>query len=232
MLEELQKINPAIEAKMDDTRSKSAGNDYSWLAAIVNGEGSIGLNKIWSVPPKRQRRRYFSPRVAVVSNTDPAIVVRCIEILKSMDVHSYYLQEKEATENHKALFTLRVDRMQDIKTILENIVPYMVGEKKARGQLVLEYVTSRLIRINIPNPKWEDVRPSQRHEKSNPPYNERELEIAEVMGNWNPNDHTLPAEFLRRYDLDSDHKSESVAEMTTPATYGFASRFLMSIGSE
>jgi len=204
--------------EFDMNNGQSAGNDYSWLAAMVNGEGSIGLNKIWGTPPKRQRRRYFSARIAVVSNTDPAIVVRCIEILKMMDVHSYYISEKD-DGIHKCLFTLRVDRMEDIKTILITILPYMVGEKKARGQLLLDYVESRIARINTPNPKWENVRPSQKHKKTNPPYNNRELEIAETFENWNPNDHTLPAESLRRYGLDSDRKSESVAEMTTPTVF-------------
>jgi hypothetical protein len=216
MLGTLQKISPANEAKMDDTGRQSAGNNFSWLAAMVNGEGSIGLNKIWSTPPKRQRRRFFSPRIAVVSNTDPAIVVRCIEIVESLGIRSHYIQEKDDGK-HKPLFTLRVDRMEDIKTILIAILPYMVGEKKARGQLLLNYVESRISRINTPNPKWENVRPSQRHKKSNPPYNDRELGIAETLGNWNPNDHTLPAEVLRRYDLDSDRKTESTAEMTVPA---------------
>lgn len=199
--------------EFDMNNGQSAGNDYSWLAAIMNGEGSIGLNKIWSVPPKRQRRRYFSPRISI-ANTDPAIIVRCMEIYKSMDVHSYYIQEKNI-EGHKPLFALRIDRMQDIKTVLEAIIPYMVGEKKARGQLLLEYLTSRISRINTPK---EYKKPSQRHEKSNPPYNERELEIAETFGNWNPNDYTLPADVLRRYSLNSDRKTESVAEMTTPAS--------------
>lgn len=215
MLENLQKINPTNDVKMDDTGRQSAGNNYSWLAAMVNGEGSIGLNKIWSTPPKRQRRRYLSARIAVVSNTDPAIVVRCIEILKMIDVHSYYIIEKD-DGIHKCLFTLRVDRMEDIQTILTAILPYMVGEKKARGQLLLDYVRSRISRINTPNPKWENVRPSQRHKKSNQPYNDRELAIAETFENWNPNDHTLPAEILRRYGLDSDRKSESTAEMAVP----------------
>ncbi len=211
MLETLQKISPTIKVKMDDTGRQSAGNDLSWLAAMVNGEGSIGLNKVWSVPPKRQRRRYFSPRISI-ANTDPAIIVRCIEIIKLMDVHSYYISEKNG-EGIRDLFTLRVDRMSDIRTILISILPYMVGEKKARGELLLEYLESRITRINTPK---EYAKPSQRHEKSNQPYNDRELEIATTFDSWNPNDHTLPADLLRRYDLNSDRETESVAEMATP----------------
>jgi hypothetical protein len=212
MLEKLQKINPANEAKMDDTGSQSAGNNFAWLAAIINGEGSVGLEKIWSVPPKRQRRRYFSPRISIC-NTDPAIIVRCAEIYKSMNV-PYYIMDYDRKEN-RTIFTIRVDKMRDIKTVLIAINPFMVGEKKARGQLLLEYVESRLQRINTPNPKWETIRPSQRHKTTNPPYNDRELEIAENFQNWNLNDHTSPAEVLRRYGLNSDRKTESVAEMTT-----------------
>lgn len=191
---------------------QSAGNDYSWLAAMVNGEGSVGLYKVWSTPPKRQRRRCFSARIAI-TNTDPAIIVRCVEILKPMNVH-YYIMEANRGE-HKTVFTIRVDNMGDILTVLNKINPFMVGEKKARGQLLLEYVESRLRRINTP--KEIVIRPSQRHEKSNPPYNDRELAIAETFENWIPNDHTLPAESLRRYGLDSARKAESVAEMTAPA---------------
>ncbi len=192
---------------------QSAGNDSSWLAAMVNGEGYVGLEKIWSTPPKRQRRRFFSPRIAI-SNTDPAIIVRCIEILKSLNA-SYYISESDRKE-YKTLFTIRIDKMESIKKTLIAINPFMVGDKKARGQLLLEYVESRLLRINTPNPNWEMVRPSQRHKTTNPPYNDKEIGIAENFENWNLNDHTLPAEVLRRYGLDSDRKTESTAEMTVP----------------
>jgi len=197
--------------EFDMNNGQSAGNDYSWLAAMVNGEGNIGLEKIWSTPPRRQRRRYFSPRIGI-SNTDPAIIVRCVEIIKSLGAN-YYITESQRGE-YRTLFQVRIDKMDSIRLVLSAINPFMVGDKQARGKLLLDYVQSRLDRINTP--RDIKIRPSQRHQKSNPPYNDKELGIAETFENWNLNDHTLPATELRRYGLDSTRKVESAAEMTAP----------------
>ncbi len=200
---------------VDETMHNQQVTDLSWLAAMVCGEGYVGLEKIQASRTK-EKARYFSARVSI-SNTDPAIIVRSIEIMKSINVGYYIMETVRKDGIYRNLFTVRVDKMSSVKRLLDGIMPYMVGEKKARSQLLLEYVNSRLVRINTPNPKWQYVRPSQRHTKTNAPYNDRERAIAEVLDNWNPRDHTSSSEeILRRYGPNSEEISESMAEMTMP----------------
>ena len=200
---------------VDETMPNQQITDLSWLAAMICGEGYVGLEKI-QASRTGEKARYFSPRVSI-ANTDPAIIVRCIEIMKSIKV-GYYIMESNRNDGiRRNLFTARIDKLSSIQKLLDAIIPHMVGEKKARSQLLLEYVNSRLVRLNTPSPRNDYIRPSQRHKRSNPPYNDREREIAEVLDNWNPRDYTSSSEeILRRYSPTSEEISESMAEMTMP----------------
>jgi hypothetical protein len=118
--------------------------------------------------------------------------------------------EKKGTEKTLPVFSIRIDRLSHIKTLLEVILPHLVGYKQAKGNLVLEYVTSRVA-------KGFNLTKGSNH-CNNIPYSDREIEIADILERWIPNDYMLPADVLRRDSLTSVRKTESTAEMTVPAT--------------
>lgn len=203
--------------------------DIGWLSGIIDGEGYIGLEvmhserfnkrKIKGNPKSLSKigennpqwkggkpKRYFAPRISV-ANTDPAIIVKARDLLKSYGI-GYYIMEKKAVEPRQAVFTIRIDRLSHIKTLLEITLPHLVGYKKAKGSLLLEYVSGRVA-------KGHNLTKGSNH-CNQIPYSDREIEIASILDSWIPNDHTLPADILRRYDLTSVRKAESMAEMTMP----------------
>lgn len=194
-----------ISENMKDTMGNQQETNIGYLAGIIDGEGSIGLEKMF--PKKcwqgRRKKVFYSPRIQIV-NTDPAIIVKVRDTLKLYDIGYYIMENKRGT--YQTLFMIRVDKTSYIKTLLELVLSNLVGNKKAKGELLLEYVNSRISR----GAKLGT------NQVSNISYSDREMHIADILDEWTPRDHTLPAEVLRRYDPNSGRKPESIAEMTMP----------------
>ncbi len=136
--------------------------ELAWLAGIVDGEGYIGIQYYHT------RRKNISVGVELsISNTDEQIIFKSQNIIQKLGVNpyiqSYAYGLKNRPQNKKQLKVV-VHRMKQLSILLDNINPYLTGNKKERAILVLEFCKSRIV-CYIPG------RPV--------PYSDREIEIIE-----------------------------------------------------
>jgi hypothetical protein len=108
-------------------------DDFAYLAAMIDGEGSISLYR------HRQYKRndwQYRPRVLVV-NTHRGLV----DSLQQRFGGSALLQARRPHTKH--LYMWRVIGMEDIQRILTGCMPYMIV-KRDRASLLLAFVEERL----------------------------------------------------------------------------------------
>ena len=115
---------------------QSAGKNLEWLAGFLEGDGSIGLGKHNQTSCKRI---IYSPYIRF-SNTDALLIENCYKILDELDLQ-YWISAKQ-TKNGTA-WDLSVKGFKRCKKVLPLLIPYLVGKKKKRAELVLEWIESR-----------------------------------------------------------------------------------------
>lgn len=128
---------------------QSAGKNLEWLAGFLEGDGSIVLTK----QPIGKNRSVYVPMVRF-TNTDALIIENCENILKSIGVGSYFYCKK--TKNGYA-FDLTVKGFKRVKEFLPNIIPYLIGKKKAEAQLLLKWIASREVTGNSKTYTEEEI---------------------------------------------------------------------------
>lgn len=116
--------------------------DLAWLAGIWDGEGSI---TIFSHTEKTGNTK-LCPTCCVV-NTDVNIVNKVRRILEELGCSFVLHEHKPKNKKHKLQWRLTTRNMTYIKIFLEAIIEYLVGDKKAKGEIVLSYVTQRLNKL-------------------------------------------------------------------------------------
>ena len=112
--------------------------DLAWLAGIWEGEGSIMLYS----RPRLKGNEQIVPSVSM-GNTDIHIVNRARQIISNMGAN-FNFQEKHPKGGTRPFYVVVSAHAGHIKTFLENVLPYMVGEKKAYGETLLAFVTRRV----------------------------------------------------------------------------------------
>lgn len=126
--------------EMGNQQAKST--DVAWLAGIIDGEGSILLG---SKGKANKHPGYNGIQIGAtihIVNTDGNIIDKCCEVIASLGV-SYHLAHKGFTANHSPVYRIDIGKMIHIKTLLEAIMPYLVG-KIGQAKLVHRFVSSRL----------------------------------------------------------------------------------------
>lgn len=80
----------------------------------------------------------------VVVNTDIHIINKARSLLEALEckfiLHEFQPKKKE----YKLQWRITTRNMSYIKKFLTAVLPYLVGEKKAKGEILLSYVTQRL----------------------------------------------------------------------------------------
>jgi hypothetical protein len=134
--------------------------DRAWLAGIWEGEGSVMLYS----RPVRDNKLQITPAMEV-GNTDLHIVNKIRKLLEDMGCfYSFY--ERMPKKGTRKFYHIRTQNAYYIKTTLENILPFMVGEKKAYGETLLSFVTKRI-------EKSKDVKGGLKHT----PYDEDDYDF-------------------------------------------------------
>lgn len=133
-------------------------NELGWLAGILEGEGSISLNV-------RRKKWKGWEGIGVdmnisIGNTDAAIIKECDRIFRKMGASPHICETrknsitstlkngevKKYLNPEKTMLQLQISKMGAIKMVLEFIEPFMIGDKKIRAQLMMEFIARRLIR--------------------------------------------------------------------------------------
>lgn len=112
--------------------------ELAWLAGLWDGEGSITI----FTHVEKNGAKKICPTLLVV-NTDQTIIAEAARLLDEMGTSFAVFERKNPSDKHKDCYQLSTRNMAYIKTVLEAILPYLVG-KKPQAQLVLRYVNKKL----------------------------------------------------------------------------------------
>lgn len=118
----------------------------SWLAAIIEGEGWVTLIKRLTHQKNNKKTVCYTPNIGM-TNSDKIIVDEVENLFKSLDLH-YRLQTRLGKIGsdgilRKTRYEISVASMRDIKILANNILPYMIGEKKNRIRKLFEFFEIR-----------------------------------------------------------------------------------------
>lgn len=105
--------------------------DWGYLAGVVDSDGCLGL---------RNKKNSTLPRISIV-NTNKEWLNQIRELINAGYVNVMHL----ANGNFKTSYRLDIQRINEIKDVLENIIPYLKGKRK-QGEILLklsELVLSR-----------------------------------------------------------------------------------------
>ncbi|RLI02474.1 hypothetical protein DRO30_02575 [Candidatus Bathyarchaeota archaeon] len=110
--------------------------DKAWLAALIDGEGSIGIgHQVHLV--ENQKRSTFFPYISI-SNLNRPILEKAKELFQSGCI----------TEA-KGVYTFITKKQQSIYKVLKDIKPYLII-KKDHANLLLEYLEFNMINFGAP----------------------------------------------------------------------------------
>jgi hypothetical protein len=108
--------------------------DMAWFTGIMEGEGSILYH-----PNKHGKVGYHIWRIQVV-NTDTAILKKCTNILDKLNIHYTFQKlkkyESSVVKSNKYCFQVGIFRLAHIQFLIEQMLPYMVGDKKRNALLL------------------------------------------------------------------------------------------------
>lgn len=119
--------------------------DLAWLAGIIDGEGSVQITKCKRNYKTGSSWFVYTFRIHIY-NTDNLIIKKASEILQnnSISFRIYIKKDFKITQwNKKTYYYIQIQRKQDLKNILEKIIPYLIKyEKKAK--LLFELMNRRM----------------------------------------------------------------------------------------
>lgn len=125
----------------------------AWFAGILEGEGSITLNvrrKEW-----KGWKGFGVDLQLLVINTDGYIIEEVANILHGIIGSAPRIIERgripdrttsDGTiwKQNRAMLMVGVSRMAHIKLVLETLMPFLIGEKKARARLMVQFIERRM----------------------------------------------------------------------------------------
>lgn len=115
----------------------------AWLAGFMEGEGTFSIYH-----QKRKGTAGDQLRASVsVTNTDPHLISECNKIFTELGcvlhIHEY-TNKKGST---RPVYDMQTSRAEYVKIICEALLPYLIGEKKAKAELLISFVTKRMEKL-------------------------------------------------------------------------------------
>lgn len=117
-------------------------HEKTWLAAAIDGEGSVQLN-LQNHNARGYRTSQIVPKIRI-DNTNPEFCKRAYEIT---GLGKFRIKDKRRgwqtlDSKTKVLFTWENRRQNDVKEILIAILPFLII-KKERARVVIDYIELR-----------------------------------------------------------------------------------------
>lgn len=142
---------------MDRDNQQQTVSDFEigWLAGIIEGEGSIVLPIHKRVVGKTEKGRRQNLRVTpriIITNTDKALIEKCVSILDRFGVGKWVRHTKPNNITHgklinksfKEITYIYIDGFKRMQKLLNVLAPHFGGEKKARIDILLEFINRRM----------------------------------------------------------------------------------------
>jgi hypothetical protein len=125
-------------------------NELYWLAGLMEGDGSICLHRF-----KRPNGSWRIACDVLFINNDPNLINEVDRMARKYIGVTMYLQTRRVDdEKHATNYQLLCSSYTDCYKFLKAVVPYMRGEKRAVGNLMIRFLQSR----GLPNKKAEEIR--------------------------------------------------------------------------
>lgn len=121
---------------MDNQQATEA--ELGWFAGIIDGEGWLGFTITHSKDAKYKQAKLELR----VNNTDPAIIDKCVYVMRKMGVNPYRRVYKTA-HVRRMIHECATKHMKTVKLILDVIQPYLVGNKSERAKIMLKFIALR-----------------------------------------------------------------------------------------
>lgn len=123
--------------------------ELAWLAGIMEGEGTFS---IYHQKTNTKGAVNGCLRATVsVTNCDPYLINECFRIFKNMGIELFMHQYDNKKGSTRTVYDLQTSKQTYVKIICETLLPYLVGEKKPKAEMLLRFVTKRI--ENIKNGK-------------------------------------------------------------------------------
>ncbi len=108
----------------------------AWLAGLWDGEGSITIFKT-----KIGNRYKYCPTLSIV-NCDMNIMNEVEKMIIGLNTSMHWVTAEHDNPKHATSYSLITRNHTHIKTVLEAMLPYLVG-KKAQAEIVLRFIDRR-----------------------------------------------------------------------------------------
>lgn len=116
--------------------------ELSYLAGLIDGEGSFYFNCAFMAGKERHRRLLacFS-----MSNTQKELTDVIYDICARLGANMRYRSDNYKGQKRKT-WQVETYRMANTKKLIEAVMPYLVG-KKVRAQLMLDFINHRFVHV-------------------------------------------------------------------------------------
>lgn len=139
MLEHLVKSQPLPSESVENRDNQQEKLKLSWLAGMLEGDGFVSV----TIGRSKLAKKGFNPKAVIgVTNQDPMIINEVDNIFRSIGVGAFVQENK--TPKGLPIFLISTSKMTNVKKVIDSILPYLVGEKKARAELTLKFVNRRV----------------------------------------------------------------------------------------
>ena len=172
----------------DNQQQSVQETELAWLAGVLDCDGSVQI----TIPRATRARQHRVVNVWIsFDNTDAFLINRIIDILDRLGIGHYdaeknirpcygengkvYLSEK------KICLFCRISKMQHIQTLLGQLLPYLVGQKKALSQIILRFVGRRLKQGRTPYEEDDLIIVRDFFKERNGRFAARNVEILDAM---------------------------------------------------
>lgn len=105
----------------------SKKTDLAWLAAIIDGEGFVGLYK------KNIDKRFYHIAKVGMANNNISIINNIRRILNENYIkYSVSITEANKYINKKDVYNIQIQSLESVKKILRLVSPYMLHSEKSK----------------------------------------------------------------------------------------------------
>lgn len=202
----------------DNQQQTVSDLEVGWLAGIIEGEGTIGL-QIHKRKGRNQQMR-VTPRV-IISNTDKEIIEKCVNILDGIGVGKWVHMTRANNKKVSSLFALngadgkryrdmhqiQIDGFKRLRLLLPAIRPALFGEKRHRADILLRLISNRMAKCK------------ESEKASNISYDEEDvktmLEFVKITKSPNYdkiagmlNEHTREARLIKRREYKANYSRQ------------------------
>ena len=112
--------------------------DAIWLAGLFEGDGTTGLFK-----QQRRNKKWRILSYFLISNCDPIIINEVRKIAEKKGIGMILVQRNKEHRKYRLNYQIACKNFGGIYSLLEEIHPYLRGNKKAVAEMTMQFIRNR-----------------------------------------------------------------------------------------